>query len=387
MHASPLRLQTEDGDGTLYLTEDAPRGARILHMTQLEAIIRHVKGCDRCAKIPKKLNAIAGETRTGFSSVFRFHCGETVPATPSVFVSALVRDDGLWAHAQNQVLGGDTTLEALAAQYGHQAVEASEDGGASGGDAAAFVPPSNFGNGANPGASTEDLSELGYPVSGSAGCDHEDRKRAEVSTIALQLALTHYLGGTDAARTCRTLFELADMPSPSQFRPGNKYAGLLAARALILVAFEAHRRQLEGVREAVSSSITIGGQPVGESPSHMGMAAPGAHDDAAMHARMVLQPGTLHAAVTGVHMDGDGGDPLTRGMESEHEGFVLEDGTAAGHDMHGHPMGLQRQQKYRGVYQLKVIRRRLLGFACDRCVSCCPFFAWCPCSRRIGGTP
>lgn len=329
----------------------------MVHMTQLEAIIRHVKGCDRCAKIPKKLNAIAAESRAGFSSVFRFHCGETVSATPSVFVSALVRDDGLWAHAQNQVLGGYATLEALAAQYGHQAVEASEDGGNNGGEGLGYGAQAGFGNGGATGPSTEDLTELGYPVAGAAGCEHEDRKRAEVSTIALQLALTHYLGGTDATRTCRTLFEFADMPSPAHFRPASKYAGLLAARALILVAFEAHRRQLEGVREAVGSGIqvqAIGGQHAAESPSHMAMAAPGAHEDAAMHGRMMLPPGTPHTGAAAGHMEGDGGDPLTRGMEGEHEGFVLEDGSAAGPDMHGHAMGLQRQQKYRGVYQLKV---------------------------------
>ena len=285
----------------MFPAEEPPRGTRIIHLSQLEALLRHVRNCQRCKKDPKKANSFMSETRLGYGTVLRFHCGFTVATTPPVTVSSIVRDDNLFNIAQTQILDNATSLEALVAQYGHQEVSDAVAGGGAGGSG---VP---------------DVSSLGaaddgsFTVLGAAGSEHEDRRQAEVTTLSLQLALTHYLGGTDATRTMRTLFEFADIPSPALFKPSTKFAGLLVARAMLLVAFEGHR-----------------------------VHQPSAYPSAA---------GPADPAVLGT--TGEDGTPLGTGDPLLIGSFAAAAAAAASHHVDETGEAPPAKTKYRGVYQFK----------------------------------
>jgi hypothetical protein len=318
-----VALQADGDESAVFSSAEVPRGSRIITLSQLENMFRHVKGCVECKRIPRTMNVIVSESRVGFGSVLRFHCGASVATAPPVLVSSLVRDDHLFAAAQSQLLQNQSSLDMLIGQYGSHVM--ADD--ASGGDGTAHSQVFPLSSG----PSTDDLSGLGYSVQGSAGGEHEDRRRAEITVVSLTLALTHYLGGADATKTLRTMFQLADIPSPAPFKPSSKFSGLLVARAVILVAFECHRVQAERNREIAAESglLTEDGRPVPVS-------------------------GGLLSDI----------DPLTRSMEPEAAGYSVDESSA--HDPHSvlnspgisTPAGGLRS-KYRGVYQFKV---RFTGF-------------------------
>lgn len=242
-----------------------PKGARLVHLSQLQNALTHMRTCLECQRAPKSVPSIVSEQIIGYASVLRLPCGQSMSTSPIVEPCTIIRDDTLFQLAQQQLLGNTSTLEELARTHGRYSSldpPAPADGLM---DMLAMQPASHTSADAPTDTLVAPLEEV-PAFAEAAGADNENRALAEVSALLLQLALTHYVGGTDATSTTRTLLEVADMPSPPTFTPSSTFSGLLVARACILATMEAQRlaaTNYGGHSEAVEADALTG---VGRAP-------------------------------------------------------------------------------------------------------------------------
>ena len=222
------------------IVEAPPKGARLVHLSQLQNALTHMRTCLECQRAPKSVPSIVSEQIIGYASVLRLPCGQSMSTSPIVEPCTIIRDDALFQLAQQQLLCNASTLDELARAHGRYSSldpPAPADGLM---DMLIMQPASHTSEDAPTDTRIVPLEEAPAHVE-AAGADNENCALAEVSALLLQLALTHYVGGTDATATTRTLLEVADMPSPPTFSPSSTFSGLLVARACILATMEAQR--------------------------------------------------------------------------------------------------------------------------------------------------